>query len=871
MKTLRILAVSFLASVTAIGQNATCPTSQPVCSMNSSSFAMTNGGSAISPGSNVSNPGTSPINAINGQSISCFLSNGPSPNWFVIYPGSTGLLQFTIGGAGGSGCFDWMLWEVDPNNPNATCAGITNLNTVPPVACNWNPACNGFTGMLAAGSPTPPGGNAGNFTTSIPVTPGEAYMLCFSNYSGLSGNANLNFPTGPGIASVTCNPNTPDQTICLGQSATVNITATGQPITAVNWITTTGVSNTSGITGVIVTPTVTTDYIIGITQGGTTINDTFRINVIQPPALNAGMNQTVCLGSPIFLSGTPATAPYTLQWNTMLPTGLTPAATASFAPNFSSPTPTVTVNQPGVYQFILKHTHPTCGPTRDTVQVTVSQLNISATTLPSSCNGTSDGTITITSAGASEYSFNNGATWGPANSQSTFVAGTYTVCARNTLGCQRCTTAVVSNPAPVTLTVSPDVTICENGTAPMTATGGGGTSFTYIWGHSTAATVSSTTISPLATAYYDVIAVNQNGCQSPPDSILVTVRPPISLSISTDPTVCPLYPGSLTVTATGGDNGPYNFVWNTGASNSGLSSTLTDSPANSSLYSVTVTDGCESTPKTISGNIFTHPLPVPQILVDEPIQCDPGVFVVSNGTDPAMSASTSWKISNGDEVLNAPTITSSSLPFGNYDVHLIVISPQGCIDSAWFTNALIVKQQPTANFNWSPNPLTMFSTTALYSNLSQNADSYEWFFQGGSPMTSDEFAPSSTYPEGVVTNYETTLIAHSDLGCSDTLTKIVSVVPEVIIFAPNAFTPDGDEFNQSWKVILQGIDVYDFNLTIYNRWGETIWESNDPSVEWDGTYKGEIIPKGTYVWKVRTKDAVTDKKYEWEGHVNIIR
>lgn len=97
------------------------------------------------------------------------------------------------------------------------------------------------------------------------------------------------------------------------------------------------------------------------------------------------------------------------------------------------------------------------------------------------------------------------------------------------------------------------------------------------------------------------------------------------------------------------------------------------------------------------------------------------------------------------------------------------------------------------------------------------------------------------------------------------------VYPEVLLYAPNTFTPDDDELNQNWRVYMEGIDLYDFELLIFNRWGEVIWESHDISVPWDGTYNGKPVEEGTYTWVIRAKDLLNDAKYTYNGHVNVIR
>jgi gliding motility-associated-like protein len=96
-------------------------------------------------------------------------------------------------------------------------------------------------------------------------------------------------------------------------------------------------------------------------------------------------------------------------------------------------------------------------------------------------------------------------------------------------------------------------------------------------------------------------------------------------------------------------------------------------------------------------------------------------------------------------------------------------------------------------------------------------------------------------------------------------------VNNVILFAPNIFTPDGDAFNELWRVYIDGIDIYDFHLTVFNRWGEIVWESYNPEGMWDGTYGSTESKTGTYVWVIEAKDKFSDKKLEWRGHVTVLK
>lgn len=810
----------------------------------------------------ISNPSSNP----QGVNSGCLLSGETVSTFININIVTSGTLEWSIIGTQG-GCFDWIMW---PNNSGNACAGI-NGNTLPPVACNWNGSCNGNTGMSNPAN-YPPGASSSSYQPPLTVTAGQSFILCLSNYSFTNQNVNLNFF---GSASVVCGVSAADQTICLGNSASVTIATPGYVSPSFNWLVTTGVANpTAGTT--TVNPTVTTTYSVVVTQppiGVTpalTDTATFTITVVNPPAPNAGPDQTVCLGQVIHLTGSVGSPTNTANWQAIVPPGLVPAATASFSPNFSSMNPNVTVNQPGVYKFVLRETSTVCGIIRDTVVVTVSQLQIAAAVTNPICNGSSDGTITITSAGASEYSFNNGVTWQTSNTQGGFVAGTYTVCARNTLGCQKCTTATLTNPPSIVLTVANDTTICQNGTATLWALATGGATYSYHWDHSPSL-VAVTQVNPSLNAYYPVQAQTDLGCWSNKDSIHVMMNPVLSAIMSPDAFTCPGYEDSLTVLASGGIGAPYTITWNTGQTDIGTQSTLNDSPMQTTTYSVTIDDVCETTPVTISGIINAYPVPVPQIAIDMTPKCEPAVFTLFNTTDPTMSQNTIWRISNGDEFIDVNSLTTSSMMNGTYDVQLIVTSPDGCIDSTTFTDTLTVMQTPVADFKWSPDPITMFNTQVLFTEYSLYANTYEWSFPGATPNSSTNDDQTVLYPDGQTGTYYVTLIATSYLGCADTVTKQVVILPEVILYAPNTFTPDGDEFNQTWRIYIEGIDEFDFELQIFNRWGEIIWESHDVNAAWDGTYNGQIVPRGTYTWLIRTRELISDKKYTWNGTINIIK
>jgi len=94
------------------------------------------------------------------------------------------------------------------------------------------------------------------------------------------------------------------------------------------------------------------------------------------------------------------------------------------------------------------------------------------------------------------------------------------------------------------------------------------------------------------------------------------------------------------------------------------------------------------------------------------------------------------------------------------------------------------------------------------------------------------------------------------------------ITPPMSLYVPNTFTPNGDGINDTFGVA--GEAVKDFNIQVYNRWGEKIFESENANVRWDGTFKGENVPIGAYVYKI-TAQGATGKKVNKEGNLNVIR
>lgn len=174
---------------------------------------------------------------------------------------------------------------------------------------------------------------------------------------------------------------------------------------------------------------------------------------------------------------------------------------------------------------------------------------------------------------------------------------------------------------------------------------------------------------------------------------------------------------------------------------------------------------------------------------------------------------------------------------------------------------------PTANFTYSPNPPTTISNQVQFTEQSDNAIAYEWMING---ETYYGTSANHTFPNETEGSYQVCLITTSNMNCMDTNCIVIDILDEFLLFVPNTFTPDGNEHNQMFTA-QSTKDATSFQMQIFNRWGELIFESSDITIGWDGTYKGKMCQDGTYTWKIRINDGDNSEDQYYHGHVTLIR
>lgn len=350
------------------------------------------------------------------------------------------------------------------------------------------------------------------------------------------------------------------------------------------------------------------------------------------------------------------------------------------------------------------------------------------------------------------------------------------------------------------------------------------------------------------------------GCTN---SITIPVSTTAPVAAFTSTIACENSPVNFTDQSTLSAGNIVGWAWDFGDGSNSAVQNPNHAYAAAGTYNVTllVTSdaGCTN---SVTNQVTVAPIPVAAF--SAPNACS-GVEV--NFTDLSTIASgtiTDWNWSFGDggssAIRNALHTYNTG---GNYSVTLTVTSNNGCVNS--ITQPVIITTTPTASFDFTPHDPDILHSTVQFINNTANGVTYNWDFGGLGSST--QVSPAYTFPEEPG-SYTVQLIAYSGV-CTDTAWANVAIKDVVIYYVPNTFTPDGDEFNQTFQpVFTNGFDPYDFNMQIFNRWGETVFESNDATVGWDGSYHGKLVPDGIYTWRIEFKTLANDERIIVHGHVN---
>ncbi|MBL4651301.1 MAG: gliding motility-associated C-terminal domain-containing protein, partial [Flavobacteriales bacterium] len=511
------------------------------------------------------------------------------------------------------------------------------------------------------------------------------------------------------------------------------------------------------------------------------------------------------------------------------------------------------------------------------------------------CFGQCTGTAAVNfTSGTSPYTYG----WNDASQQGIPTAvglcdGNYVVTVTDVNGCTDIANINIVEPTLLTVSGLPStVNLCDGQCETIFASPSGGTpSYSIVWGdygdtlgftgfggHIVCPDASTNTM-------YSFIVTDVNGCTAN-NFITISTGAPLLVVMPDEVETCLGNPVLISSTGFGGSAiADYQWTWSTGDSASAVITTAIEvEPTDTTIYFVVLEDGC-SQPATGNILVIVNPIPTPSFAVLENEGCPP-FEAFFNGTTSMDNSSLHWDL-NGDGIVdyteeNMLEIDISSPIYtyeesGLYTVVVTVISEHQCSTIVAIQEYIDIYPIPIASFTVDPG-----STTLLDPYLEVNASTsigvdslYSWDFNDPFNIASayGMFASHSYSDTGT---YRIALDVVNVHGCHDYDTLEFVVKPDFAIYAPNAFTPDDDGTNDGFKLFGVGVDEDNFELSIYDRWGELIFYTQDFNAVWDGYVKGtdKLAPNDVYIWKAFVKPFTSSdsaEPKEFIGSVTVVR
>ncbi len=631
----------------------------------------------------------------------------------------------------------------------------------------------------------------------------------------------------------------PDTTVCGATSLLLNGPAAGSSNTFL-WST--------GATSPTITVTTAGLYWVQATSGTCSKRDSINVTFSTSPVYNLGADGPICAGDTLILNATVSGATY--LWNNSAVTPTIKAFSAGLywcdvtkngctfrdSLTITAVNPSPTVNLGGDISVcqgvpvLLNATNANAtylwqdGSTNATYSPTVTGLywvevvntiggckkrdsiNVTFTTAPvynlgadrPICAG--DTLILNATVSGATYLWNNGAITPTIKA---YQAGIYW-CDVTKNGCTFRDSLIITavNPAPV-LNLGNDIIVCQGVPVLLNATN---INATYLWQDGS----TNATYNPTSTGLYWVEVVNTvAGCKER-DSINVTFTTAPVFNLGPDVQVCAAQPVIFNATTANATS----YTWSTGATTPTISAALTG------LYWCEVARGTCTYRDTV---LITGIKPSPFVNLGADKTVCEGTTVTLDATFPA--ATYLWSTGSTNAVYN---VTSA----GSYSVTLDL---NGCKKS----DTVVISYNLKPRFTLGPDQFICPGNTIT---LTPSVDPL-W------QLTWQDGSHSNAYTVSSVGQYSLT----ATNTCGSSTDDIVIAKGVCTINIPNAFTPNGDARNDQFKVY--GTDlVTSFNLKIFNRYGQVVFETEDKSKGWDGKFMGTASPGGGFVYLLRYKE-----------------
>ncbi|MBX7182597.1 MAG: choice-of-anchor L domain-containing protein [Bacteroidia bacterium] len=472
-----------------------------------------------------------------------------------------------------------------------------------------------------------------------------------------------------------------------------------------------------------------------------------------------------------------------------------------------------------------------------------------------SCFGSTNGSgVAFVIGGTQPYSYFLDTVQSPTSVLNDLGAGTYTLYVMDDNSCRDTVIFSLTQPQQVVTIITGTDSICLGGSVQLEASASGGNGiYSYNWpGLGLNDTL--ITVTPVQDSLLIAVATDFNGCLGLSDTFGITVVMPPNIT--------------FTQSAPGGCGAPSlvqfenttigttNVNWDFG--NGFVSTINTPSTSYTSVGTFTIqlvgsnAFGCTD---STSSTYVVSEMPIASF-VGSDSACNSVILTYDNTSIGAIDYL--WIFGDGDTSLEFEPMHIFNDP-GVFDVMLIA-RLDGCSDTAFAPASIVVYQPPIADFSVSGGQQEDAGIVHFVDN-SQNGVQWSWSFGDGDSSNVQN-------PNHLYSNFGEYLIKFtvmSDKGCYANTSRTIYVELFKNLSVPNALIQGGE--GETGLFLPKGVGLMEYTCLVYDKWGNLLWSSDKldngrPAEGWDGTYKGEAVELGSYMWKIEAKFADSD---QWEG------
>ena len=509
----------------------------------------------------------------------------------------------------------------------------------------------------------------------------------------------------------------------------------------------------------------------------------------------------------------------------------------------------------------------------------IDEVNIT----PPTCFGESTGLIEVIEGTALEYNLISPELTNGSGIFGGLPAGSYDLNVVDAAGCVADTTvSFTALSAQMSITVPNDeLIICINQDINFSANAQGGDgNLTYYWSNDLPPAGFESNDNPYVTqlqnaATYYVYALDGFACSTDTLSINADFLSPIDVQAGPDPVIeiCEGECVDLTSIATGG-NGVLSSLWvaidGSPADTIAFTPNTTVCPEVTTEYTVFTNDGCSA---EASASVLVTVYLTPEVSFSSDLYggCYPLTVTLTNNTDPNLTENCLWDFQDGNLQPICGDIEYTFSEPGTYIPSLTVTSANGCTASAEIDLPIEVYDYPVADFTWTPDPVTTLENEVQLFNTSEGATLFEWTLGNGQVSLQDN--PSFVIEPNDFAFAEVCLLAESPFGCTNEICQVITLQSQLLLYVPNAFTPDGDGVNEVFKPVISGVFPDQYLFRVWDRWGNIMFSTTDPNEAWTGNNeRGEYYAQNdVYHWEVQVISIETGEEVTQVGTVSLLR